>query len=339
MTWADVAAKNAPPPSEQPKPDPSLLEGEHHDSTDLSHSGAHDEKVNIVTRDEFEHDLGSADAPVNPAPGAAARAASANPNVAITEPTKLSAEDAPATTPASRNLPTAQSGGHGHQVSKDVEAAKEDAKKEAAQAEAAAAKKVEQGKQAAAQAAGEAKEAAKEGAEVASQKAGEAKEAAKDGAAVASQKAKEGADVASQKLSEGKKEAEKKLAQGKEAAEQEYNELSAKAKASYDKLSKEAREDWHKLSKESKKQWEAAKNSEVGQELQKPEVWGSMLTVANLAVIGSLAYFTYSNWGKPRWDRRIVSATAIGVSTWFGLQGYLLPQTEAVQNQRRRRLD
>ena len=297
-------------------------------------------RLPVVTRDEFEHDLGSADAPVNPAPGAAARAASANPNVAITEPTKLSAEDAPATTPASRNLPTAQSGGHGHQVSKDVEAAKEDAKKEAAQAEAAAARKVEQGKQAAAQAAGEAKEAAKEGAEVASQKAGEAKEAAKDGAAVASQKAKEGADVASQKLSEGKKEAEKKLAQGKEAAEQEYNELSAKAKASYDKLSKEAREDWHKLSKESKKQWEAAKNSEVGQELQKPEVWGSMLTVgewhrrlgllpgaavlmlhvpvaANLAVIGSLAYFTYSNWGKPRWDRRIVSATAIGVSTWF----------------------
>lgn len=48
----------------------------------------------------------------------------------------------------------------------------------------------------------------------------------------------------------------------------------------------------------------------------------SHLLPANLAVIGSVAYYTYANWHKPRWDRRVVSATVIAVSAWFGLQGY-----------------
>jgi len=41
----------------------------------------------------------------------------------------------------------------------------------------------------------------------------------------------------------------------------------------------QAQEDWHKTSKEAKKAWEEAKNSDVGKELQKPEVWGSLLGI------------------------------------------------------------
>lgn len=43
---------------------------------------------------------------------------------------------------------------------------------------------------------------------------------------------------------------------------------------------------------------------------------------ANLAVAGTTVYFAYKNRNQPRWDRRVVSATVIGLAAWFGVQGY-----------------
>ena len=138
-------------------------------------------------------------------------------------------------------------------------------------------------------------------------------------------------------------EAKKQIDKGTKVAKEEYEELSEKAKAAYNKMSKEvneyhsikglrlssfismtqAQDDWQKLSAESKKRWAEAKNSDAGRELQKPQVWGPLLAGTNAAVLGTVLYFTYANWHKPRWDRRVVSATVIGIGTWFGLQGYV----------------
>ena len=44
-SYADIAAKNRLPESQQPHPDQGLLEGDHHDPNDLSHSTSSDEKI------------------------------------------------------------------------------------------------------------------------------------------------------------------------------------------------------------------------------------------------------------------------------------------------------
>ena len=213
-------------------------------------------------------------------------------------PAHLSQDDAPSSAPAARNVPQPQTRQHGYPTAAKAES-------EAKDAADTASKEVNKA----------ANTASKE-ADKAADKAGKDYEQAKKTAGKEYEKAKSTAN-------EYGKAAERKFEAGREEAKKEYDNLSEKAKTSYNKLSREAQDDWHKLSKESKKQWEAAKNSEVGQELQKPEVWGSMLGVANLAVVGGLAYFTYMNWGKPRWDRRVVTGTVIAASAWFGLQGYV----------------
>lgn len=234
-SYADIAAKNRLPESQQPHPDPALLEGDHHDPADrdLSHSTATDEKIHgelrcgdslgahnsqlmyvilraVVTQDEFQQVESALESP--PAPS---------------EPPRLSADDAPATLPgASSSTTTSSPSPAARQAEADTKKAAEDTKK----------------------AAKETKEEVK--------------------------------DKASKAYSEG----EKKLEKGKEEASKEYAELSEKAKKAYDRLSEEAKNDWHKLSKESKKRWEEAKNSDAGQELQKPEVWGSLLGLGELGL-------------------------------------------------------
>jgi len=285
----------------------------------------------VVTREEFEEE-------VHPSPSAPA-------------PKLLSEDDAPRTAPAQRNVPQNQTKTHGYPAvspyNADLKEAKDDASNKAASARGQVGRDAEQAKQQISKDAQSAKKEVSKDAEQAKKAAANTAEDVKEKADQASKTAAkeydQAKDVASEKAEQAKKTAgkyekvaERKFEAGKEEAKKEYDILSDKAKNAYNKLSREAQDDWHKLSKESKKQWEAAKESDVGQELQKPEVWGSMLGVANLAVIGGLAYFTIMNWGKPRWDRRVVTGTVIAASTWFGLQGYILPQTEAVQQQRRR---
>ena len=40
----------------------------------------------------------------------------------------------------------------------------------------------------------------------------------------------------------------------------------------------------------------------------------------NLAVIGTVGYFSYKNWNQP-WDRRTVSAVTVGLLGLSGLEG------------------
>lgn len=48
------------------------------------------------------------------------------------------------------------------------------------------------------------------------------------------------------------------------------------------------------------------------------------LIAANLSVIGTVGYFAYMNWDKPKWDRRVVSAAAISIFTLWGGEGSVL---------------
>lgn len=214
----------------------------------------------------------------------------------VPEPVRLTADDAQRT--------AAKAEDKGKQAEKEV---KSKANETANKAE----KKGEEVKEEAKAAGSEAKKEA--------QKVGEEAKQSLNKAGTATEKK---AEEAKQELSKAGKEAEKKYEKGKEEAKREYDELSDKAKKAYNKMSAEAQKDWDALSAESKKRWAQAKDSDVGQELQKPEVWGSLLAVSNLAVIGTVGWFAYTNWQKPRWDRRVVSATVIGVASWFGLQGY-----------------
>jgi len=313
MSYADISKKNREAPEDQPKPDPGLLE---HSDSDVSHSGASDDKVHIVTREEFENDVQHLDdeqrrvAPV------------------------FTADDA---------LPTSD------ETARKAQADAQKVEAKAKQTKDAAEDKAKQGAEKAKQTADVAADKAKQAAGTVEAKAKETKDAVASKAEDVKDKAKQtAADVeaeAKKDYSAAKSEVKKGAAKTEQTAEQaadnaaettkfEYDALSTQAKAAYNKMSKEARQDWHKLSKESKKRWEEAKNSEAAKELQKPEVWGSLLGVTNLALLGGVAYVAISNWNKPRWDRRVVSATVIGLGTWFGLQGWLIPQTDAVKQRR-----
>ena len=41
----------------------------------------------------------------------------------------------------------------------------------------------------------------------------------------------------------------------------------------------------------------------------------------NLGVLGGVGFVAYNNWGAPRWDRRVVSAVAVGLMTLFSGEG------------------
>jgi len=42
---------------------------------------------------------------------------------------------------------------------------------------------------------------------------------------------------------------------------------------------------------------------------------------ANAAVLSAVGYYSYLNWDKPKWDRRVVSAVSVGLLTLFGGEG------------------
>ncbi len=58
MSYASIAAENAPPKSEQPKPDPGLLEGHNESHTDVNPNSldVNSGKINVVPADsDLEH--------------------------------------------------------------------------------------------------------------------------------------------------------------------------------------------------------------------------------------------------------------------------------------------
>lgn len=46
-------------------------------------------------------------------------------------------------------------------------------------------------------------------------------------------------------------------------------------------------------------------------------------SIVNVALIAVPAYYAYANWHYPRWDRRIVSAVAVGLTAAFGAESAL----------------
>ena len=42
----------------------------------------------------------------------------------------------------------------------------------------------------------------------------------------------------------------------------------------------------------------------------------------NAGILGTVGYFSYTNWDRPTWDRRIVSAVSVGLLTLWTGEGY-----------------
>ena len=43
----------------------------------------------------------------------------------------------------------------------------------------------------------------------------------------------------------------------------------------------------------------------------------------NAGILGTVGYFSYANWDRPTWDRRIVSAVSVGLLTLWTGEGYV----------------
>ncbi|KAH9929547.1 uncharacterized protein BXZ73DRAFT_48055 [Epithele typhae] len=60
------------------------------------------------------------------------------------------------------------------------------------------------------------------------------------------------------------------------------------------------------------------------EQLFRSGVLGGLVGVLNAGIIGTVGYFSYSNWDKPSWDRRIVSSVTVGLlALWTG-EGYIV---------------
>ncbi|KAK0212962.1 hypothetical protein DFS33DRAFT_85387 [Desarmillaria ectypa] len=55
------------------------------------------------------------------------------------------------------------------------------------------------------------------------------------------------------------------------------------------------------------------------EQILRPGVLGGLLGIVNTGILGAVGYFSYINWDKPTWDRRVVSAVSVGVlALWSG---------------------
>ncbi|GFZ48069.1 hypothetical protein JCM24511_05817 [Saitozyma sp. JCM 24511] len=78
----------------------------------------------------------------------------------------------------------------------------------------------------------------------------------------------------------------------------------------------EGREEAERAKQEGSKLYLQAK--EV---ILRPQVAGGLVGAFNLAVIGAVGYVSYRHWNQP-WDRRIVSSVAVGLLGLSGLEGW-----------------
>ncbi|TRM65406.1 hypothetical protein BD626DRAFT_488682 [Schizophyllum amplum] len=58
----------------------------------------------------------------------------------------------------------------------------------------------------------------------------------------------------------------------------------------------------------------------------RPGVLGGLLGLVNVGILGGVGYVSYTNWDKPSWDRRIVSAVSVGLLTLWGGEGFVAEQ-------------
>ncbi|KAK4703697.1 hypothetical protein P7C70_g2522, partial [Phenoliferia sp. Uapishka_3] len=102
--------------------------------------------------------------------------------------------------------------------------------------------------------------------------------------------------------------AREKGTEAEEAVRKEVDEVKEVGKKAGKEAAKKARE-LEKEGREFAKKYPAAASGIVG--------------VANFAVLAAVGAIAYSNWDKPRWDRRTVSAITVGLLGLFGAEGYL----------------
>ncbi|EIW62825.1 uncharacterized protein TRAVEDRAFT_26380 [Trametes versicolor FP-101664 SS1] len=55
----------------------------------------------------------------------------------------------------------------------------------------------------------------------------------------------------------------------------------------------------------------------------RPGVLGGLVGVVNAGILGAVGYFSYTNWDRPSWDRRTVSAVTVGLLTLWTGEGYV----------------
>ncbi|RPD53508.1 hypothetical protein L227DRAFT_581275 [Lentinus tigrinus ALCF2SS1-6] len=84
-------------------------------------------------------------------------------------------------------------------------------------------------------------------------------------------------------------------------------------------------------------QREAAKAKKEGavlyraarEHILRPGVLGGLLGVLNAGILGTVGYFSYTNWDRPTWDRRIVSAVSVGLLTLWTGEGFVAERYRA----------
>ncbi|KAJ6593788.1 hypothetical protein B0H19DRAFT_1092007 [Mycena capillaripes] len=58
------------------------------------------------------------------------------------------------------------------------------------------------------------------------------------------------------------------------------------------------------------------------EQILRPGTLGGLVGIINLAILGTIGYFSYENWDRP-WDRRMVSAVSAGLLTLSVGEGFL----------------
>jgi len=283
-SWADIAAKNAPPEELQAHPDPSLLERkEDHPSHSGESVGDYEaEHVHVVDRDEADK---------------------------LREAIQHADDNEDEFARARRHKEERDAAAQQARLKAQTQ---QELKKEVDVVEAEAEAKVEQGKENVQQGAKSAEKKIERGAEIAEKKV-------ERGADVAGKKFEEGKQTAERKYDEGKKVVEEKYREGKKVAEHKYEEGKRDAKAFANKAEKEIKQDAKKVQKK------AAEVEREGRDLARryPVAATGLIGLVNAALIAVPAYYAYQNWHYPRWDRRVVSAVAVGLTAAFGAESAL----------------
>ncbi|KAH9839564.1 uncharacterized protein C8Q71DRAFT_750069 [Rhodofomes roseus] len=55
----------------------------------------------------------------------------------------------------------------------------------------------------------------------------------------------------------------------------------------------------------------------------RPGTLGGLVGVVNAGILGAIGYYAYTEWDRPRWDKRLVSAVSVGLLTLWSGEGYL----------------
>lgn len=63
-----------------------------------------------------------------------------------------------------------------------------------------------------------------------------------------------------------------------------------------------------------------------------PKYWLTTLSVVHVAVLGAAGYFGYQNRREIQtWDRKLLSAIAVGVAAFFGAEGFFVSKNAKKQ--------